>query len=120
MEAEPAGFTSPYPGRTYNHYLLPTGTTDDDALFSVWETREPMHAEEFAGFIDGPHSPARAAWFESSEVQQVAPNASPLPSVFQRRGFMNSAAMPLMDAPMPSMKKSKSWLSAPAWLESDW
>jgi len=53
-------------------------------------------------------------------VQQVAPNASPLPSVFQRRGFMNSAAMPLMDAPMPSMKKSKSWLSAPAWLESDW
>jgi hypothetical protein len=120
MEAEPAGFASPYPDRTYNHYLLPTGTTDDDALFSVWETREPMHAEEFAGFIDGPHSPARAAWFESSEVQQVAPNASPLPSVFQRRGFMNSAAMPLMDAAMPSMKKSKSWLSAPAWLESDW
>ena len=61
MEAEPAGFASPYPDRTYNHYLLPSGTTDDDALFSIWETREPMHAEEFAGFIDGPHSPARAA-----------------------------------------------------------
>jgi hypothetical protein len=120
MEAEPARFASPYPDRVHTHCVLPTGTSDDDALFSVWETREPMHAEEFAGFINGPQSPAPPTWFGNSEVHQLTPNANPFPAVFGARSFMASVVMPLMDAPMPSLKESKSWLRAPDWLESDW
>ena len=93
------GLESPMPGLLHFHSYLPTGIRATDPMFSVWETREPMSADDFQGFIDGPSSPFAGA---TSKVYKVGPMATPPPSAFPHRvgSFVGRMMMPLMDDTM--------------------
>ena len=92
-------FETPHPNLLQNHYFLPSGPSEGDPMFSVWETREPMSVEEFEAFIDGPNSPTAGTC--SNAVHRVASGFGIMPSAaFPRRSFMGSAMMPLMDDSM--------------------
>ena len=128
---EPGRLASPYPDKLHNHLLLTTthqGEEDNkdstaDQILCVWETREPMGAEEFSGFLSGPASPIDASAY-SHVVHGCDPSigsyAVELPSskpprsapAFPRRaqtgfmgkmGFMGSLWMPMMDDSMNSV-----------------
>ena len=87
------------PELLHYHCFLPTGIDATDPVFSVWESREPMSADDFRGFIEGPMSPIPGA---TSEVYQVASIGTPPLSAFPRRPgvFAGRMLMPLMDDTM--------------------
>jgi hypothetical protein len=82
----------------HNHYFLPSGPTDADPIFSVWETREPMSVDEFQAFIDGPSSPVAGAC--TNLAHRVMPGGLVPSAFFRSRAFVSSMAMPLMDDTM--------------------
>jgi hypothetical protein len=88
-------FASPYPELLHSHYFLPTGPTEADPFFSVWETREPMSEDEFKAFINGPQSPVAGTC--TNVVHRAMPGAVVPTAAFPARNFMGSMAMPLMD-----------------------
>lgn len=124
------GFASPHPDRVHCHCLLPTGKGELDPIFSVWETRDPMHVHDFRWFLLGQNSPVLPDCVASA-VHQVPSSANPLSAAFRARAsFLSSAMMPLEDPmakiaavmPMrivePKKTQGQSWLKRPDWLES--
>jgi hypothetical protein len=106
--------SSPHPGLLHHHCFLPTGATEGDPVFSVWETREPLGADEFQRFLDGPNSPVAGLCTSQvneltglcmSQAKELMNLAVPPPAAFPRRpgSFAGSMMMPLMDDGMQSM-----------------
>jgi hypothetical protein len=120
----------------WNHLFLPTGESEQDSVFCVWESKESMSAAEFQTFIDSPDSPAGAftnmvypvmegamlpsAAFTGSGSDATAPMAAPMAAPSSSRGaavgksWMEDA-MKQMDTPswMEDMKN----MDTPPWME---
>jgi len=42
----------------HNHFFMPTGQKESDAVFCVWESKAPCTVDDFQTFIDGADGPA--------------------------------------------------------------
>ena len=93
-----AALESPMPELIHHHCFLSTGSSAADRMFSVWETREPLDADEFHAFIDGPQSPLVGT---TSVVYAVAAHGTPPAAAFPRQAtFASAMMMPLMSDTM--------------------
>lgn len=110
---EPGRLASPYPSKLHNHCFLPTSAAEGEPgpIVGIWETREPMDVDDFAGFLNGPASPLDPSAYAHVAHCSAVPGggtALALPSsvpAFPRRaatrmGFMGSLWMPMMDDTM--------------------
>ena len=80
-----------------NHAFMPSGPTDKDPVFCIWESKEAMTVAEFQAFIDGPDGPAPGTFVNS--VYPVMAGATVPPTAWPK-SFLDEA-MDKIESMMP-------------------
>jgi hypothetical protein len=117
-EGPPGGLAAPHPGKLFNHYFMQTQA--GEPIYCVFETRDPMGADDFTTFLEGPYSPLPYHSYSHTvhRVMSPVPGAASLPSsrgaAFPQHGtgFLGQAWMPLMDRTMSNMAGWRQALTA--------